>query len=57
MAGQRITVQLEGSPGDEGHLRLSELIQQLERVKVALRQTERLVAGREGALYYRVIDF
>jgi hypothetical protein len=35
---------------------LGDLIQQLERVLNALKQTERIVAGREGVLYYRVVD-
>lgn len=57
MAGQRITIQLQGSPGDEGHLRLGELIKQLEFVRAALKQTERLVTGKdERFVYYKVVD-
>jgi hypothetical protein len=56
MAGQQITIRLEGSPGDAGHLRLGELIQQLEFVRSALKKTERIVSGKEGLLYYRVTD-
>lgn len=57
MAGQNITIQLEGSKDDSGHVRLNELIQQLEFVRSALRQTERLVTGKdEKFLYYKVID-
>ena len=57
MAGQNITIQLEGSKDDNGHVRLSELIQQLEFVRSALRQTERLVTGKdEKLLYYKVVD-
>jgi hypothetical protein len=57
MAGQRITLQLEGSPTDEGHLRLGELIKQLELVRSALKQTERIVTKTEDRLlYYKVVD-
>lgn len=56
MAGQQIIIQLEGSLDDSGHLRLGELIQQLEFVRSALKQTERIVAGKDGLLYYRVTD-
>lgn len=57
MAGQRITVQLLGSPHDDGHMRLSELIKQLEFLRSALKQTERIVTGKdEKFLYYKVVD-
>lgn len=57
MLGERIIIQLEGSDGDNGHLRLNELIKQLELVASALKHTEQTVTGREERLvYYRVID-
>jgi hypothetical protein len=55
-ASERITVELVGAPEDEGHLRLSELIKQLQAVKSALKQTERTITGKdEPELYYRVV--
>ncbi|MGH9898499.1 MAG: hypothetical protein ACRD63_01815 [Pyrinomonadaceae bacterium] len=57
MMEQSITIQLQGSPTDGGHMRLSELIKQLEFVLTALRQTERLVTGKDDKLlYYKVVD-
>jgi tetrahydromethanopterin S-methyltransferase subunit G len=57
MAGQNITIKLEGSEIDNMHVRLNELIQQLQFVRAALKQTERLVTGKdENLLYYKVID-
>lgn len=49
---QRITVQLEGAVEDDGHLRLSELIKQLESLKAALKQTERIVTGSDESSLY-----
>lgn len=55
--GERITVQLEGAPEDEGHVRLSEFIKQLQAVKSALKQTERTITGKdEPELYYKIVD-
>ncbi len=55
--GERITMELIGAPEDDGHLRLSELIKQLQAVKSALKQTERTITGRdEPELYYRVVN-
>lgn len=57
MTTERITIQLQGSAEDGGHLRLTDLIQQLEAVRTALKHTERLVTGtEERTLYYRVVD-
>ena len=54
---KRIIIELHGSPGDEGHLRLSEFIRELESIRAALKQTERLFAGtEESSVYYRVVD-
>jgi|SRR5438270_5152732 len=55
--GERITVELVGAPEDEGHLRLSEFIKQLQAVKGALKQTERTITGKdEPELYYRIVE-
>lgn len=57
MAGERIIIQLEGSDDDRGHLRLNELIKQLELVASALKHTEQIVTGTEERnVYYRVVD-
>jgi hypothetical protein len=54
---KRITIQLIGSIEEEGHVRLNSFISQLEAVKAALKQTERLVSGEdESSVYYRVVD-
>ncbi len=57
MAGRIITIKIEGAFTDEGHVRLSEFVQQLEAVRAALKHTERLVSGsEEPSLYYRIVD-
>jgi hypothetical protein len=57
MAGTKITVQVEGSPEDNGDVRLSEFINELQAIRVALKHTERLVSGQEESLlYYKVVD-
>lgn len=57
MLGDKIIIQLEGSDDDRGHLRLNELIKQLELVASALKHTEQTVTGKdEKSVYYRVID-
>jgi len=54
--GEQITVELVGAPEDDGHLRLSEFIKQLQAVKAALKQTERTITGKdEPELYYRIV--
>lgn len=56
-AQNRITIQLTGSLEDDGHVTLSAFLSQLEAVKAALKQTERLVTGEEEpTVYYRVVD-
>jgi len=53
----RITVQLQGSFEDDWHVTLSAFLSQLEAIKAALKQTERLVSGEdEPSVYYRIID-
>ena len=57
MASNRITLQLEGALEDNGHVTLSAFLSQLEAVKAALKQTERLVSGEdEPSVYYRIVD-
>jgi hypothetical protein len=53
----RVTVTIEGSPQDNGRVRLSEFIKQLEAVKSSLKQTERLITeSGEAALYYQIVE-
>lgn len=40
---------------DTDDLRLDDFLEELEALKVALRETERLVSGREPSLYFRVM--
>lgn len=51
-----LTIQLEGSLDDNGNVRLEEFIEELGAIKAALKETERIVAGKSNVLYYRVID-
>ena len=53
----RITVTIEGSSEDSGHVRLTEFIKQLEAVRTSLKQTERLVSDSDTpSLYYRIVE-
>lgn len=53
----RITVTIEGSTEDKGHVRLTEFIKQLEAVRSSLKQTERLVSNSDTpSLYYRIVE-
>jgi hypothetical protein len=57
MAAEIITLKVEGSPEDNGDVRLSELINELLALRSALKQTERVVSGQEESLiYYKVVD-
>jgi hypothetical protein len=57
MPENRITVQLQGSFEDDWHVTLSAFLTQLEAIKAALKQTERLVSGEdEPSVYYRIVD-
>ena len=54
---QRITIRIKGSDIDAGHVRLSDFVEQLEAIREALRQTERLLTGAaEASVYYRIVD-
>lgn len=56
-AENRITVQLQGSREDDWHVTLSAFLSQLEAIKAALKQSERLVSGEdETSVYYRIVD-
>jgi hypothetical protein len=56
MPASRITVQFQGSLEDEWHVTLSAFLSQLEAIKAALKQTERLVSGEdEPSVYYRIV--
>jgi len=53
----RVTLQLEGTAEEQGHVTLSAFLSQLEAVKSALKQTERLITGEEeSSVYYRIVD-
>lgn len=57
MPENRITIQLTGSLEDDWHVTLSAFLAQLEAVKAALKQTERLISGEdEPSVYYRIVD-
>ena len=57
MPANRITVTLEGDVRDSGHVRLSDFLRELEAIKAALRQTERIFGyAGNNHLYYRIID-
>jgi hypothetical protein len=57
MPQNRITVQFQGSFEDDWHVTLSAFLHQLEAIKAALKQTERLVSGEdEPSVYYRIVD-
>lgn len=54
---KRITIEFKGSDADAGDVRLSEFLEQLEAVKEALKQTERVVSGRpDQHIYYKIVD-
>lgn len=53
----QITIQIQGMPEDDGQVRLTEFIKQLEAFKGSLKHTERLVSGEdESSLYYRIVQ-
>jgi hypothetical protein len=57
MPSNRITVRLEGDAKDAGHLRLTDFIKQLDAIKSALKQTERVLGHSDKtAVYYRIVD-
>src|SRR5579859_3823187 len=57
MPQNRITIQLTGSLEDDWNVTLSGFLTQLEAVKAALKQTERLLTGEEEpSVYYRIVD-
>jgi hypothetical protein len=50
-----ITVQIRGTEGDD-RLRLGDFIDQLNALEGALRQTERLMYGETGSVYYKITE-
>jgi hypothetical protein len=56
MATATLTIQLEGSLDDNGNVRLEEFLEELQAIKTALKQTERIVVGQQNTVYYRVIE-
>lgn len=57
MGDHRITIRLEGLPGDEGHVRLSALLERMEALQSALNAISRSVTpGARASLYYRVVS-
>ncbi len=56
MPANRVRIIIEGAPEDNGHVRLSDLLKQLDSFRNALKQTERLMRHDERAsVYYRVV--
>lgn len=56
MAGTRITLTLEGLSSDEEHVQLSALIEQLQKVKTALNNAERLVTRKNQVnIIYKIV--
>lgn len=53
----RITLRLEGLPEEDGHVRLSDLLTELQALKETLDNVDRMVGQTsDTALYYRVVD-
>jgi hypothetical protein len=53
----RITLRLEGLPEEDGHVRLSDLLTELQALKDTLDNVDRMVGQTaDTVLYYRVID-
>ena len=50
-----ITVRIRGTEGDD-RLRLSDFLGQLGALEAALRQTERLMFGEAGGVYYKIVE-
>jgi hypothetical protein len=57
MAGNKVTVTVEGDPKDKGHARLVDFLKELEALRSALKHTERIITGHEApSVYYRIVD-
>jgi hypothetical protein len=53
---KRITFTMEGLPDEDGHVRLSDFLIELENLESVLRKTDRLLSpGREPSVYYRIV--
>jgi len=54
---RRITLQVEGSTEDHGHVRLQEFIRRLQLLRNALQVTERQITGLDStSVYWRIVD-
>jgi hypothetical protein len=53
-ADRTITIQLNANSASEDDLRLDDFVDEMQRVKAALRETERFVSRREPTLYFRI---
>jgi len=54
--GQRLTFTMEGLPSEDGHVRLSDFLIELENFGSVLRKTDRLLsAGHGPTVYYRIV--
>lgn len=51
-----LTITMEGSEQDGGHVRLNEFVEELEALKAAFKNTERLITGSENSLIYKIVD-
>jgi hypothetical protein len=49
-----ITVRLVGSPAATKDLRLDDFIEEMQTIRTALRETERVVSGSDPSLYFRI---
>lgn len=57
MASRRITLIMEGSESDQGHLRFGVYLRQLQALSATLKQIDRAVTSQQKrTAYYRVID-
>lgn len=57
MPKNRIRIIVDGDPRDQGHVRLTDFLRQLDSVRKALRHTEGLLeTGEREQVYYRIID-
>lgn len=54
---RRIEVQIEGTPDEKGHVRLSDFVKKLLQLRESLSLTQKQLTGRdEPSVYWRVVD-
>lgn len=57
MAGRRISLIMEGSENEQGHLRFGVYLRQLQALSATLKQIDRIVTSQQKpTAYYRVVD-